>query len=311
VALALAAPLAARAGGLRIAQQPVPCVPADRHLRISATGLPMDQVRSAELQFRVGADGGWYSAAMRARASGEWQGVLPRPAPTLRAFEYRIVMTSDALSRAMTTPTVVHVVDGATACEAESQGSLDASIVVRVPPGAPLVPPVPPGFSPAGVVVPQEAAKGSKVLPVVLGAAGAAAVAGAASANTPPGVGPPRADIPGFAFTGTSPDPGTVLSLSRTKLVVFMTMSREPMRALDLSWRLELRAAGMEGPVCLVMQGVFSGARRPVSLALLGPLDATGACGERFDVGAGRLTVEIGGSLVFDATLALPFRVEP
>jgi hypothetical protein len=310
VALLLAAPAAGSAAQLRIAHEPVACVPTDRHLRISATGLPAGQVRGAELQFRVGAERPWYAAVMTARGGGEWQGILPRPGPALREFEYRIVMTSDALARAMTAPVAVRVADADAPCDAVAQGSLDASIVVRVPAGAPLVPPVPPGFSPAGVITPRDEAKGSKLIPLLVGAAGAAGVAGSV-ANDRKVVAPPAPDIPTFAFTGTSPHPGTVLSLSRTPLVVFITMSREPNRAIDLAWRLELRSTGVAAPVCLVMEGVFAGARRPVSLALLGPLSATGACGERFEVNRGRLTVAIGGEPVFDAMLSLPFRVEP
>jgi hypothetical protein len=86
--------------------------------------------------------------------------------------------------------------------------------------------------------------------------------------------------------------------------------SHVPARPLDLVWRLEVRPAG-DVAVCLVMQGLFNRAREPVSLALLGPLSATGACGKRFEVALGHLTIETLGQPVLDATLALPFSVEP
>jgi hypothetical protein len=116
--------------------------------------------------------------------------------------------------------------------------------------------------------------------------------------------------VPGFTFTGTIPNPGAALSVSRSSLAVILTMSREPARPLDLLWRLELRAdAG--GPVCLTMQDLFNGAKRPLGVALTAPLTTTGACGQRFDVAVGRLTVEVAGALVYETTLTLPFHVEP
>jgi hypothetical protein len=307
LALALTAPAVSGAAQLEVRHEPLSCVPRDRYARVSAQGMPAHEVVRAEIQFRTGPDAGWYTIAMAAEGAA-WSALLPRAMTSLSAFQYRIVMTGRTLATATTAPVAVDV--SSNECAVATQNALDSSIVVRIPPGAPIVPPVPPGFSPAGVVAAQqpEPRRSRKAAVLVAGAGAigvtAAVLASSGTASTP------VLDIPSFTFSGTLPNPGTVLSLSRGSLAVLVTMSREPARPLDLAWRLELRA-DPGGPVCLVMQDQFNDAQRPVGLVLTAPLSATGACGERFEVTVGRLTIDVAGTLVYDATQALPFRVEP
>src|SRR5215208_3990366 len=79
----------AEAARIEVQHQPLPCVVADRFVRITAKGSPAP--RGAELQFRTDADGPWYALAMKAE-NGEWSAVLPRPMASLTDFEYRISM---------------------------------------------------------------------------------------------------------------------------------------------------------------------------------------------------------------------------
>jgi hypothetical protein len=293
---------------LRIEHERVSCVPAARYARVVARSS--GPAARAELQFRTDAGGAWYSAAMAERG-GEWEGYLPRPAPALRYLEYRLVMTGADAGTAETAPVLVHV-DEAGTCAADSRASLETPIVVTVPQGTPLVPPVPAGLSPAGVVAFQEPSRPNRTLKlatagaavvVALGAVGAA-VAGA-SGDVPP---PAPIEVPEIRFDRIAPVPGSVLSRSRDMLVVFMVMSREPASPLTLVWSVEL--LGAPG-VCLVMNGQLPDVQRPLGLALTGPLGTAADCGQQFDVQSVRITVRHLDDVVYDQTHPLPYRVQP
>ena len=311
VVLALSASVA-HAGGVEIRHDPVACVPLDRYARLSAKGIPAGQVASAELQFRVDPAGAWYSVLMKAEGD-EWSAVLPRPTGPLDRFEYRVVMTSRDVQTAATEPFPVRVSADPTECAGPAESSVRSSIVVRVPAGAPVVPPVPPGFSPTGVVAEvQPSGSGKKVMILAgVGLAGAAGVVAATAAS-----GSPEQDsstdqgIPDFSLERTSPNPGSVLSLSRSTLTLFVRMSREPKTPLTFTWRLELRSSPGDS-LCLVMTDVFRGARHPTSLLLTAPLMTSGLCGQRFDVDHGRLTIRVEDRIVLDLALGLPFHFEP
>jgi hypothetical protein len=304
---------AARAGTIEIQHDPLACVPLDRYARISARGAPADQVASAELQFRANGGGAWYSIRMTSQA-GDWSAVLPRPTASLGGFEYRLVMASKTLEPAAAGPYSVRVSGGADACVVPAESSLSSSIVVGVPAGAPVVPPVPEGFSPAGAVAAQErerAGSRSKRTPLILAGLGLAGGAAAIAVAAGSGTAQPALDIPSFAFDGASPNPDSVLSLSRGSLQVFVRMSHEPEQPLTFIWRLDLRSAAPGAPLCLYMTDVFVGAQRPTRLVLTAPLNNSGACGDRFEVEVGRLTIGVRNQPVLDATLALPYKVEP
>lgn len=293
---------------LRIEHRPVPCVSADRYARVVARASA--PAARAELQFRTDAGGAWYSASMAERG-GEWEGFLPRPAPALQDLEYRVVMTGADAGTAETAPITVRV-DEAGTCTGESRASVEMPIVVTVPDGMPLVPPVPAGLSPAGVVAFEEPLSSSRALKVA--AAGAAAVIAVvavtaavtgASSDEPP---IPPIVVPEITFNGISPVPGSALSPSRDRLVVFMVMSQEPVLPVTLVWRVEL--LGAPG-VCLVMNGVLTGVRRPLGLALTDPLRTAADCGQQFDVQAVRITIGHGDDTVYDQTHALSYRIQP
>lgn len=305
----LALPGSARDDRVDIRHEAVPCVLVDRYMRVFAHGLPPDEGATAELEFRSDSDAPWYAVRMVPEGDG-WAGFLPRPRPGLERFWYRIVMGRQGELPSSTPPFAVGVVSDAAECPGGGEIAVSTPIAVRVPAGAPVIPPVPPGFSPTGVVSDQTPAHSSSHKGELL--MGAAIVGGVAAVtlvgNT---VGTtPGPDVPEFLFDGTQPDPGGILHVGSRELVVFVRMSREPSRPLTFTWRLEMQAADGRG-ICVVMNSVFPGAKSPQNLSLTAPLNSTGICGQSFDVRAGHLTIQVEEQRVLDLTLDLPFRFEP
>jgi hypothetical protein len=304
VALALiSSAAAAQAARIEVQHKPLTCVVADRFVRIAAKGSPTP--RSAELQFRTDADGPWYALAMKAE-NGEWSAVLPRPMASLTGFEYRISMAGEG-SEASQTPTyAVTVGPDPSACGEAALSAVSASIVVRVPQGAPLVPPVPRGFNPSGVVGTDESAPPGSKKALVIG--GAAAVAGGLAAvalmSGSEALVPP--DLPDFAVEGSIPAPGSTVSLNGDTIQVFVRMSREPAEPLTFNWSLEWRVEFL-GATCVSMSGTFNGAQRPTGLILTGPLASTPFCGASFDAGIVRLNIHASGLGGIAQPVELPF----
>jgi hypothetical protein len=311
LALALAAPVAASAAGrIAIDHARVECVPYDRYTRIA--GARADGVVSAQLQFRPEGGGGrWYSIAMAAEGS-QWTAVLPRPIRPLSGLEYRIVTRSSGAGEEAGAAIAVRVGgDAECARAARSTSALAAPIVVRVPEGAPVVPPVPAGFSPAGVVAAAERARTSaRTLAIGAGLAGgitAAVALGPVAAREPRDI----SELPAIAFSGTAPPPGTVLSLSRGQLSVFVLLTGRTGAATSFFWVFELLGAGVD-TVCVSMNGRAILSSLPATVTLEAPLTRRFACGDRFDVDRSRLRVTMIGRPVFDEIQApLPFHFEP
>ena len=316
-ATTFAAPLvllsaAAFAGPVQVRHDPIACVPGDRHVTITTRAEPADAAVAVELQFRA-AGSDWYGVAM-AREDGVWSGRLPRAAPTLEHFDYRIVTTStDALVTASDPVAVAVSAD----CDTAGQASLTSSIIVRVPLGAPLVPPVPPGFSPAGVVSLQEHVVGGlkrREPPWSRYAVGAAVsgAAGAALAGLGGPVSEPRnVAIPSFAFQRVSPEPGTVLG-PPTTMQVFVNMDREPEQPLTVDWRFELLDRNFQGfaPPCAMASGSLR-AKTPLGLVLTAPLLPTGACGRSFSTSFLTLVLTIDGQQVHEEAIPMPYTFQP
>jgi hypothetical protein len=305
VALAFAAGTAAEGAAPEVAHRPVACVPADRYARIVADAP--DAVR-ADLQFRTDPAGGWYSSPM-AKDGGRWVGYLPRASRGVARYEYRVAAIAADATSAETEATAIAVVDGG--CDAESRADVPAPIVVTVPAAAPLVPPVPAGLSPAGVVAAQEKPRSNRALKIGIGAAavavGAAVAAGtAASSDDDPDEEPFR--LPAFNFDRTMPLPGSTISYTYGELQVFVRMSREPALPITFIWQVEL--SGRAG-VCATMGGVFTGAQRPVGLVFSNPIRVTGECGTTFDVTRLRVAIDYEGATVSDQTVELPFHFTP
>jgi hypothetical protein len=167
------------------------------------------------------------------------------------------------------------------------------------------VPPVPPGFSPAGVVAEERPAKSRRTLAWVSGTAVAGAGIAAATGRgpAPQAVGP---DIPEFRFLGTRPDAGAVISLASQQMQLLVAMSRQPRHPLTLSWQAEFFATT---PGCQVFSfGFMRDASSPLEMVLAGPLVASAICGPEVRTDRARIRVSTNnGPTVLDETLALPF----
>ena len=303
-AVAIAAPLCA--APIEIAHQPVSCVPVDRYLHVTARGVPAGEVASAELQFRAGGTE-WYAVRMASDA-GTWSAYLPRPTARLARIEYRIAMAGADSAMATSGPHVVPV--SAECAAAESTVEVASPILVRVPKDAPVVPPVPVGFSPAGVLLanapapkPPSKAKGAALL------AGGAALAGGAVAATRGGEHGEPAELPTFDYFSTfiTPSSGNVITLGTSELSAVVTVRGGRLVPLIAIWRLELLRGGDE---CAFAADVTELApTRPLGVFLTAPVRATGGCGPSFEVQNGRLTIVVEGQMVYDRTLPMTFRV--
>jgi hypothetical protein len=119
-------------------------------------------------------------------------------------------------------------------------------------------------------------------------------------------------EFPSFRFSRTSPVPGSVLSLSRSQLSVFLLLTGQARSPIRFDWSFDLIAPGGD-TVCVSIHGNANlTVALPSTVTLTGPLTASGRCGEEFDVDRTRLRVMVGGRVLFDAIQAPhPFRFEP
>jgi hypothetical protein len=304
---ALALPAAAAADEIAIRHSAAACVPADRYARLVAAGAPADRVASAEAQFRGGSEGDWYAARMARGEDGAWSAYLPRPRRGTGRIEYRIVMT-DAGARSSSTAVHALAVDPACAV-GETAVEVPSPIVVRVPEGAPVVPPVPPAFSPAGVVAAETGRLSTTTKWIA--AAGLAATAGAGVAALGAKPAPVAPGPLQFSFVGILPNPGSTMSLGRgdtfTVSVRLVGGTREPFTFI---WDWELLAEGT-GVRCAAMRGVGEITLARPEVVLTSPIMRTAECGTSFDVGSARLLIVARDAVVYDQVHALPYRIRP
>ena len=283
--LLLAASADARA--FEVVHEPVTCVPTGRFARMMARGNPAAAVASAEAQFRTHAAADWYRVRLTA-ANGGWEGLLPQPTASLSRFEYRIVLTGTDASTSETGPFGVDV--SPEGCPVRDHSVAQGSVVVQVPPGAPLVPPVPAGFSPIGALLPEAdtnraptrtASRRAKVLFIgaaVVGGATAALVAGGGE-RVADGDAPPI--VPIFRYTTTIPPPGSSVSIRSGQFGIVVTMDEQPSGVLEVEFSSTLSTAG--GSPCADMNGIVRGVRQPLGVVLNAPLRVLGPCGDTFD----------------------------
>lgn len=296
LALAAAAPAAA----LEVQHQPLACAAPDGYLRVTARGVPADAVAAGEVRFRASAAGAWY--VVRMSASGEdWGASLPRPLASLPRFEYEVALTGSDAAAAATGPIAVEVRGD---CAAPGTAAAQ-SIAVLVPPGAPLVPPVPPGFSPVGVTGPPVAKKSHKGLKIVGGVAVAAVGAGVAAAvGSTEHAGPEDPQALTFTFDGVTPAPGTTLTAGST-LTVFLRVTPQPRRSLGYQWTMQLVSPG--GVVCSTLFGRTQGVPGETLIPLSTPVFANpNICGSSFDVASVRVNLAFAQAGIESTELQLP-----
>ncbi len=294
------------AAPVEIQHEPLACVPAARFVSVVAQASPPERVLRAELQFRVDPQGAWYAIPMR-KLPGGWSALLPRATRSLARFEYWIVMAGRGFADLHSPVFSVRVSDDPAGCGVQGEASVDASIVVRVPKGAPIAPPVPAGYDPAGVVAApeREPARSRGLLPLLGGLGATALVTGVAVAAVP-GDRPP---LPIFRLGAIYPDTGSTISLSRDQPWVSVWMDPPPTSPLDLTWRVTWSRSATE-PACVSMEGVI--ARTLEDPFLSAPLSAAGFCGDNF--GTSWLEIRIdaqGRGGVYHLAYPAPYQFEP
>jgi hypothetical protein len=229
LALAATAPCGAE---LATRHEAPSCVVAEAFFRVSAVIAPAGQAVRARVLFRSEAGGGdaagagWWAVPMTREGDG-FTALLPRPRISAGSVRYRIEVTDDSATVFVDEEHVLEVVAAADACGGGQMAETVASarVLVEVPPGAPLVPPVPQGFSPVGAEAIGGSAgaagkgghKGLLLALVGVGAAGAAAsqlLGGEGEAR--PG---PQLDV---TLKFSSPPSGSTISVSREEFVLVL-----------------------------------------------------------------------------------------
>jgi hypothetical protein len=296
LALATAAPAAS---ALEVVHQPLACASPDGYVRITARGVPADGVAAGEVRFRASAAGAWYVVRM-GPAGEDWAASLPRPLASLARFEYEVALTGADANAAATGPIAVAVRADCAAARAAAE-----PIAVLVPPGAPLVPPVPAGFSPVGVTGPAVVKKGHGGLKVLGAVAVAGAGAGVAAAVGSTSHAPPEEpQVLTFTFDGVTPQPGTTLTAGST-LTVFLRVSPQPRRPLSLQWTMQL--VSPSGVVCGSLFGRTQSVAGETLLPVSTPVFANPiVCGASFDVASLRLNLAFAQAGIESTDLQLP-----
>ena len=283
---------------------PLACVPADRYARVTARSA---EAAAADLEFRTRADAPWYRIRMTREADG-WAAFLPRPAVTLGEIEYRIA-TADAGARRVETASHRAKVGAPGECDDVGRASVDAPIVVTVPAGAPLVPPVPAGFSPAGVVAAAPPRRSNVLLKIAGGVAAAAvigvtAAATAESTGSPPTMGAPT--VPTISFNSIEPLPGSTVNYNRERIVVHMRMAARPDVILTLFWTVEFR--GSNGRSCIEMSGTSTVTPDSNEFFLTAPLvHSFPFCGFEFDTETVHIGITHLNQRAYEQTPAIPY----
>jgi hypothetical protein len=166
------------AGALRVRTSRPGCFVAAGFPVIRALIDPADVVESARLLFRPQGYPQWYQVAMRRSGEG-FLAVLPKPRPSAQTVQYVVEVSAMGRPRARGQELSAPVVEEASQCQgAPAEMMESAAIAVRVPKGAPSVPPVPPGFMPVGTVAVNDPARRKGPLPIVIAGGFAGALAG-------------------------------------------------------------------------------------------------------------------------------------
>jgi hypothetical protein len=240
-------------------------------------------------------------------------GVLPRPRMSVGRVRYVIEVTDAAATSVRDQEHVADVVGAAEACGngKVAEVALSPQLVVEVPPGAPLIPPVPQGFSPVGATAVEGSLDlmhkggGHKGLFLVLGGVALGGAAAASQLSTaepphPPVAGPP---LPGFTVISSFPSQGGVVSVSHP----FITLDIRVVPPGDVpAGTLSARLYSADEPsrTCGRMHAaIIALAPGDLTVVRLGTLDEAMACGnvDRIQLSLldtqGRVTFATGGSL--------------
>jgi hypothetical protein len=141
----------ARAEAPSIAHDGIGCIQTDQFPKIHAKIEPEELAANVRAYFRAQGTPHWYFTPLK-ESNGGFEGALPKPRKGIAGIEYYIEVTAKDMATARTAAFEPRVVSTAAACEGKLLAPVLASAKVIV--GAPAAgsPPIPAGFSSAGVV---------------------------------------------------------------------------------------------------------------------------------------------------------------
>lgn len=214
-------PPAPQGGAVQIEHEPLACARADAFPTVTAT-FEGEDVARARVKFRSGKDGPWYSVLMFPDRQGRYSAVLPKPKSDLETFTYVVVATDRDLHEFATGEYSVVVVGEGESCDDGRLAAIAVSpplIALEVPEGKRAGPD---GFSGKNVLATYPSGRVVKGRPstALLAVAGAGAVAGGLSLlkSEPVGSSVPSPWSAYVRLAGSSPGPGSTISLSRGSL---------------------------------------------------------------------------------------------
>jgi hypothetical protein len=267
---------------LRITPDRPACLGARAFPVLRARIEPWDNVVSARLFFRPQGYPHWYSVPMQ-RTADDFVGLIPKPRPSARSVVY-FIEAEAYRQRTRSLEQTAAVVEDAADCGGTTAPHMEtASLVVRVPTGAPPVPPVPPGFEPVGAVGEEGRGHAGRDSLITVGAL---AVAGGATlalrGDTPVVRTPPdRLINPELTVLDSVPPPESRISLAEGALLSMRVRVRTHQAVVAGFVTVTLYRAdeGILRP-CGVLQAPHNGfAQGAVNEVLLGgPLQQARAC---------------------------------
>src|SRR5262245_39355855 len=151
VSIAFNSLAALEAADLTFRHEPPACLVAEGFSRLTAQVDPPGQAVRVRVAFRPETGTAWYGVAAELGDDG-FTAVLPRPRLSAQKIHYRFEATRRDAGVSPSQEYVATVVESASACAGAAETVPSASVLVDVPPGAPMVPPVPAGFDPVGAV---------------------------------------------------------------------------------------------------------------------------------------------------------------
>jgi hypothetical protein len=243
---------------------------------------PAETLESARLLFRPEAYPLWYELPMRRSGPG-FLAVLPKPRPSARRVHYVVEVTAPGHPRSRGQELSAPVVEEAAQCGGAPADMMEsAAIAVRVPRGAPAVPPVPPGFVPVGAVGVDDPVKRGRRAPLVIAGAFAGLAAGILALPNPNAAPPPAGAQDELAFLDSNPPPDSHISIgSGATLTVRMRVRTQ--RALGGGLlRVVLYSSFGGGPQqpCAVLEASHAGfpAGTAPEVTVSGPLRQARVC---------------------------------
>ena len=246
-----------RAASFTIRHDAPACLLADVFPRLVARVDPPGRVARVRADFRPEAATVWHSVVAELTDDG-FVAVLPRPRLAARRVHYRFEATGPNAETATSDAYAVDVVADAAACGGTAAESVpSASVLVEVPPGAPLVPPVPAGFDPVGAVssTPHKGTSRKKIGVLASVLIGGAAVAGGVAAA---GSEPPPATLarqPTWTVRGINPPGFGDVSISQNAMTAEIAIVSPRTFQPGEAWVLFYNATNPPNNPCAVITG--------------------------------------------------------